>query len=83
MVTLSPDQERFALEAVAEGRFRHISEVMQAGLDLLRQAKAEAEAFVASLEEARAEAEREGFVSAEDVHREMVAMLDEMGRSRA
>jgi Arc/MetJ-type ribon-helix-helix transcriptional regulator len=45
------------MEAAAEGRFRDISEVMQAGLDLLRQAKAEAEAFVASLEEARAEAE--------------------------
>ncbi len=83
MVTLSPDQERFALEAVAEGRFRDMSAVVHAALDLLRQAEAEAEAFVASLEEARAEAEREGFVSAEDVHREMVAMLDEMGRSRA
>jgi Arc/MetJ-type ribon-helix-helix transcriptional regulator len=39
------------MEAAAEGRFRDISEVMQAGLDLLRQAKAQAEAVAGMLDE--------------------------------
>jgi antitoxin ParD1/3/4 len=82
-VILSPEQERFAREAVAEGRFRDMADVVQAGLELLRQAEAEAEAFVVSLREAQAEAEREGFISADDVHSDMARMLDEIDRSRA
>ena len=81
-VTLNQDQERFATEAVAKGRFSTVSDVIQAGVDLLRQAETEVATFVASLEEARAEAERDGFASADELHRDMTKMLDEMGRPR-
>jgi predicted nucleic acid-binding protein len=42
---------------------------------------AELAEFVASLGAARAEGERDGFLSAEDVHQQMTAMLDEMART--
>ncbi len=82
-LTLTPEQERFAAEAVAQGRFRDIAEVVQAALRLLEQAEAERAAFIASLEEAEAEGERNGFLSADDVHREMSAYLDELARKQA
>ena len=64
-VTLPPKLERFATEAVAAGRYRDVSHVLAAGVSLLRQAEAEAAVFVTSLEAARAEAERDGWVSLE------------------
>ncbi len=82
-VTLPPDLERFATEAIAAGRFRDRDELVAAGIALLRQAEAEHAAFVRSLEEAEAEGERDGFVPAEQVHRDMRAMLDEMAHAKA
>jgi hypothetical protein len=49
---LAPEPERFAIEAVATGRYRD-AEGLAAGVWLLRQAEAEAEIFVVSLEAAR------------------------------
>ena len=66
-VTLPPELERFAAEAVASGRYRDVTDVVAAGLKLLRQSEAEVAAFVASLEAARAEAERDGWHSLDDV----------------
>jgi putative addiction module CopG family antidote len=66
-ITLTPDLERFAADAVAAGRYRDMSAVVQAGLSLLKQAEAEVADFVASLDEARAEGERDGFLSAAQV----------------
>jgi putative addiction module CopG family antidote len=66
-ITLTPELERFAAEAVAAGRYRDMSELVQAGLSLLKQAEAEVADFVASLDEARAEGERDGFLSAAQV----------------
>ncbi len=77
-ITLTPDLERFATEAVAAGRYRDMSEVVRAGLSLLKQAEAEVAEFVASLEEARAEGERDGFLSAAQVQsrvREAIARV--------
>jgi putative addiction module CopG family antidote len=82
-VTLTPDQERFVTEAVAQGRYRDASDMVAAGLDLLRQADAERQAFIASLEAAEAEGEREGFLTGDEVHRDMARMIDEMARARA
>jgi putative addiction module CopG family antidote len=66
-VTLPPELERFAEEAVAAGRFPNLSAVVAAGVSLLqRQEQARAD-FVASLEAAEAEAEREGWHSLDDV----------------
>ena len=79
-VTLTPEQERFAAEAVAQGRYRDVDEVVQAGLALLQQAQAEVAAFVASLEQA--EGEREGFVTIEQVEREINAIIEAAERLR-
>jgi putative addiction module CopG family antidote len=66
-VTLPLDLERFAAEAVAAGRYRDVADVVAAGVSLLqRQERARAE-FIASLEEAEAEAERDGWHSLDDV----------------
>jgi antitoxin ParD1/3/4 len=66
-VTLPPELERFAEEAVAAGRFPNLSAVVAAGVSLLqRQEQARAD-FVASLAAAEAEAEREGWHSLDDV----------------
>jgi antitoxin ParD1/3/4 len=70
-VTLPPELERFATEAVAAGRYRDLSDVLAAGVKLLRQAEAEVAVFVDSLEAARAEAERDGWVSLNDMTAEM------------
>jgi putative addiction module CopG family antidote len=68
-VTLTPDLERFAADAVANGRYRDVGEVVQAGVTLLQRAEVERAAFVASLEAAEAESEREGFLTVDEVHR--------------
>lgn len=81
-ITLTPELERFAADAVARGRFRSVSEVVQASLELLRRAEVERAAFIASLEEAEAEGEREGFLTAEQVHREMTELIDQIARTR-
>jgi len=66
-ITLPPELERYAAEAMSTGRYRDISAVVQAGLSLLRQSDAELPEFVASLEDARAEGERDGFLTATQV----------------
>jgi putative addiction module CopG family antidote len=66
-VTLPPELERFAEDAIAAGRHRDLSEPVATGLRLLqRQEQARAD-FVASLEAAETEAEREGWHSLDDV----------------
>ena len=62
-ITLPPELEQYAAEAVAAGRYRDRSEVVQAGLTLLKQAETELAEFMTSLEEDRAEGERDGFLS--------------------
>ena len=70
-VTLPPELERFATEAVAAGRYRNLSEVLAAGVKLLWQAEGEVAVFVDLLEAVRAEAERDGWVSLSDMTAEM------------
>ena len=66
-ISLTPELARFAAEAVAAGRYRDISEMVQTGLSLLQQAENEAAEFVASLDAALAEGERDGFLTADEV----------------
>jgi antitoxin ParD1/3/4 len=66
-VTLPPELERFAEEAIAAGRFRDISAVVAAGVSLLQRRELARADFVGSLEAAEAEAEREGWHSLDDV----------------
>lgn len=62
-VTLPPDLERFAAEAVASGRYRDIADVVRTGVDLLQQLEAERADLLASLQDAEAETDRHGPVS--------------------
>lgn len=81
-VSLPPELERFAEEAVAAGRFRDMSAVVAAGVRLLqRQDEARAD-FVASLDEAIAEGERDGFFSIEEVERDMDEVIAEAVAAR-
>jgi putative addiction module CopG family antidote len=66
-VILPPELERFAAEAVAAGRFRDLSEVVAAGVSLLQRQEQARTDFVASLEAAEAEADRDGWHSLDDV----------------
>lgn len=61
-VTLSPEQERFAAEAVASGRYRDVSEVVDAALDGLRQLERQRAELLASVIAAEQEGERDGFL---------------------
>jgi putative addiction module CopG family antidote len=81
-VILPPELELFAAEAVAAGRYRDLDEVVTAGVSLLQQREAARAAFVASLEAAEAESERDGWHSSEDVHAEMAALIDEARRAK-
>jgi putative addiction module CopG family antidote len=77
-MTLPPELERYADEVVAAGRFRDRSEVVAAGLRLLREADIEVAEFVASLEDARVEAERDGWISLDEMTETMDQVVREM-----
>ena len=81
-VTLPAELERFAAEAVASGRYRDVADVVAAGLNLLQRAEAARAEFNASLEEAEAEGERDGFRTIDEVHREISELIEEMDRAR-
>jgi putative addiction module CopG family antidote len=81
-VTLPPELERFATEAVAAGRYRDVSAVVAAGVSLLQRAEAARAEFNASLEEAEAESERLGFLTADEVHGEMSGIIDKARRAK-
>jgi putative addiction module CopG family antidote len=82
-VTLPADLARFATDAVAAGRFRDVAEVVAAGVSLLQRQEQARAAFIQSLEDAEAEADRDGWHSAEDVHAEMTALIEEARRGKA
>ena len=80
-VNLTPELERFAQVCVETGRFNNISEVVRSALRLLQDAEERKAAFVGSLEAAMAEADRDGFISSEDVEAEVNAAIETV-RSR-
>lgn len=81
-VTLPPDLARFATEAIAAGRYRDVADVVAAGVRLLQRQDEARSAFVASLDEAIAEGERDGFSSIEEVEREMDEVIAEAAAAR-
>ncbi len=76
-VTLPPDLEQFATEAVAAGRYRDTAEVVRAGVQLLQRAEAEVAEFVVSLQTARDEANWDGWVSLDEMLTEMDQIIRE------
>ncbi len=79
-VSLSPALEQFARDCVAEGRYNNVSEVVRAALRLLQEYEEERRRFVRSLDEALAEADRNGTFTVEEVGAEMRAIIDKPGR---
>jgi len=66
-VSLPPELERFAEEAVAAGRFRDVSAVVAAGVSLLQhQEQARAE-LLASVLAAKEESDRDGYLTGDEV----------------
>jgi antitoxin ParD1/3/4 len=76
-VTLPPELERFAEEAVAAGRFRDVSEVVAAGVSLLQRQEQARSELLASVLAAEAEAEREGCISGDEMIAHVRARLAE------
>jgi putative addiction module CopG family antidote len=66
-VTLPPELERFAAEAVATGRYRDVADVVAAGVGLLQRQEAARAELLASVLAAESEADREGCVSGDEM----------------
>jgi putative addiction module CopG family antidote len=76
-MTLTPEVEAFAAEAIAAGRFRDRAELVAAGVGLLQrheQARAE---LLASVLAAQAEADRDGCMSGDQMLARVRARLAE------
>ena len=74
-ITLPPDLERFADEAVAAGRYQDIADVVRAGVALLRRMEAERARLLASVLAAEEEADRDGYLSADQLVERVEARL--------
>jgi antitoxin ParD1/3/4 len=70
-VHLTAELEQFAQSCVGSGRFNNVSEVVRSALRLLQEAEERRAAFVSSLESAVEEGRRDGFLSAEEVERDV------------
>jgi Arc/MetJ-type ribon-helix-helix transcriptional regulator len=75
-MTLPPELERFAAEAIAAGGYRDKAELFAAGVDLVRRLEAERTAFVASLEAAEADTEQNGTLSLDEVMADMDRIIE-------
>ncbi len=80
VVRLTREQEDIAQAAMASGRYSSPDQVIDAALTLLREQEQQRVAFVATLDAAREEAERDGYLELEEV----IAALDadEVGEQR-
>jgi putative addiction module CopG family antidote len=76
-VTLPPELERFAEAAVAAGRFRDVSAVVAAAVSLLQRQEQARAALLASVLAAEEEADRNGYLTADDMMARVEARLAE------
>ena len=75
-VHLTPELERFARGCVDSGRYNNVSEVLRSALRLLQDQEERRQAFLASIDDAVAEGERDGFFTAEQVLEEMDEIIE-------
>ena len=66
-VTLPPELEQFATEAIAAGRYRDVSEVIKAGVSLLKRQEQARSELLASVLAAKEESERDGYLTGDEV----------------
>jgi antitoxin ParD1/3/4 len=81
-VSLTPELERFAESCVQSGRYYSVSEVTRAALRLLQQVEQQRREFLAMLEAAEAEGERDGFLSVEEVMQDLDEAIEAASRTR-
>lgn len=75
-VHLTPELERFARECVEGGRYNNVSEVVRSGLRLLQEAEDRRRRFMAMMQAAEAEADREGTVTIDSLLAEIDGIID-------
>jgi antitoxin ParD1/3/4 len=80
-VSLTPELERFAESCVQSGRYNSVSEVTRAALRLLRQVEQQRRDFLAMLDAAEAEGEREGFLTIEEVMQDLDEAIEAASRT--
>ncbi|MBI1683308.1 type II toxin-antitoxin system ParD family antitoxin [Caulobacter hibisci] len=79
-VTLKPDLEQFARDCVADGRYEDVGAVIKAALVLLQEQEERRKQLSDSLDEAMAEADRDGCFTAAEVAAEMRAAIETAAR---
>lgn len=82
-VHLTPELERFARECVETGRYNNVSEVMRAALRMLQEREERRRDFNAMLREVEAEANREGWISHDQVMAEVDAIIEAAEKKRS
>lgn len=80
-ITLTPEQEAFG--CVEAGRYHCVSDVVDAGLPLLRAQEQARRDFTATLEAAEAEGECDGFHDVDDVLAELDEIIDDAEANQA
>lgn len=66
-VTLPPELERFATEAVAAGRYRTVADVVVAGVTLLQRKEQARDELLASVLAAKEASDRDGYLTGDEV----------------
>lgn len=79
-VSLKPDLEQFARDCVAAGRYEDVGAVIKAALVLLQRQEERRKQLSDSLDEAMAEADRDGCFTATEVAAEMKAAIEMAAR---
>lgn len=88
-ISLPPELERFANEAIADGRFQNLSAVVAAGVELLRQREAASadlgaylrQELLESVRAAEKNAEINGYLSLDEIRQDANALIAEMAGS--
>ncbi len=75
LVTLPPDLAQFANDVVAKGQFRDLTDVVNAGVSLLRRLDQQRADLRASVTEAQQEADRDGYLTSDDLRSHVEAQL--------
>jgi putative addiction module CopG family antidote len=66
-VSLPPELEQFAADAIAAGHYRDTADVVRAGVELLKRHGQARAALLASVLAAKAEGDRDGYLTGDEV----------------
>ncbi len=74
-VSLPPELEQFAAEAVASGRYRDRADLVVAGVSLLQRQEAARAELLASVQSAKKEGDRNGYLTGDEVAAQVRATI--------